>query len=231
MESSRLSRKLPDLKNSIGLAVCAHNLRQIGIAFHLYLLDHETQFPPLSPTAKNKATVQGKEVPVTEFYQDLLKPYLGLPAGEPINGCNGDSCREIPADSVFQCPATAPCKMGTLCHYGYHDMWPGSFASGTVKFSTIKPEFQLLVADVCYFGSPDGSGISRLYSIDCLCPRHNGYVNVLYADGHVNAEDINWLWESRGDGIPWNSHKPYSRARQIGPWPYQLPSAERLIAA
>jgi prepilin-type processing-associated H-X9-DG protein len=223
LDSSRLYREMPHLQQLMDLAVCAHNLRQMGIAFHLYLLDHQMCFPPLS--SEGKTTIQGKEVAATTFYQDLLKPYFGLPPGEWVEW--NSICREIPADSVFQCPAApAPWKFGNTCQYGYHDIWPNSMSSGKMKFSAIKPEQQLLVADVCYFGSPNGVGISRLYSFDTLCPRHGGYVNVLYADGHVNAEDMDWLWKADGNGIPWNSNKPHAKRNITGSWPYKPPATD-----
>jgi len=222
LDSSRLHREMPHLKPCMDLAVCAHNLRQMGIAFHLYLLDHQMCFPPLQ--SEGKTTFEGKEVAVTTCYPDMLKPYFDLPRG---NVMVNDHCWEIPADSVFQCPAApAPWKLSGSCQYGYHDIWPNSMSSGKMKFSAIKPEHQLLVADVCYFGSPNGMGISRLYSLDTLCPRHGGYVNVLYADGHVNAEDMNWLWTADGNGIPWNSNKPHAVRTATGSWPYKPPATD-----
>ena len=32
LEAGRLADKLPDLQNSLGLAVCAHQMRQIGMS-------------------------------------------------------------------------------------------------------------------------------------------------------------------------------------------------------
>jgi len=223
LEAGRLGNKLPDLRNFLGLAVCAHNLRQIGLAFHLYLLDHEATFPPWF--SKSQVRFEGKQVVLTEYYQDMLKPYLGLPAGNLISSYG--VYRSIPEDSVLQCPACPPCKVGSLCHYGYDGVGPAGLGAGTVKFSAIKPESQLLAADAGYFGARDGRGSAGLTSFERLCPRHGGYVNVLYADGHVNAEDINWLWESTPTGIPWNSNKPYVQRTDGKPWPFPWPLTDK----
>jgi len=221
LESALLSKNYPDLKNTIALAICAHNMSQIGIAFHLYLLDNDTKFPPLS--VKRKVPFKGKEVELQEMYLDLLKPYFGLPDGEVIEFYG--IYREIPEDSPFQCPSSIPCKIGSLCHYGYNAMYPfahskgteANLASGEVKFSMIKPESHLVITDTCYFGAQDGRGITRLYSLGTLRPAHQGRVNVLYADGHVNAEDINWLRESDPSGSPWNSNVAYKRRNDVKP--------------
>ena len=223
LEVGRVDDKLPDLRNSIGLAACAHNLRQIGIAFHLYLLEHEATFPPLF--TKSQVRFEGKQAVLTEHYQDLLMPQFGLPAGNLVSSYG--VYRGIPEDSVWQCPVSLPSKVGSLCHYGYDGLGPAGLGRGTVKFSAIKPESQLLAADACYCGARDGRGSSALTGFERLCPRHGGYVNVLYADGHVNAEDINWLWEAAPNGSPWNSNKPYAQRADGKPWPFPLPFTDK----
>jgi prepilin-type processing-associated H-X9-DG protein len=223
LEAGRLADKLPDLQNSLGLAVCAHRMRQIGMALHLYLLDHQGKFPPSS--VKHEVKFKGKPAVVTEFYQDMLKPYLGLPAGDLIDVYG--VCHTIPEDSILQCPVYPPCKVGSLCHYGYGGATAVADSEKTLKFSAIKPAVQLLLADTGSLGDIHGRGLSALRSQGQLCPRHGGYVNVLYADGHVCAADIHWLWDSMPTGAPWDSRRPRVPRTDGKPWPLPIPRAEK----
>lgn len=231
IESERLSKEFPDLKNNIGKAICAHNLKQLGIAFHLYILENGI-FPPLRETKQGK--LKGKDVDVDELWVDKLKPYLGIDEGTVLK--HYGVYRTMPEKSPFQCPAALkPMTITSQVQYAYNCMYPFAYVkkvesnlgSGTVKYSMIKPEKHLLLCDAWYFGSKDGRGIARLYTQGVINPRHKGYVNVLYADGHVVAENINWLWESDGDGTPWDSNKPYRKSVKIPVWNQEILEIEQ----
>ncbi len=198
-------------------------MRQIGMALHLYLLDHQGTFPPLFVT--RDVTFEGKPAVVTEFYQDMLKPYLGLPVGDLANVYG--VFHAIPEDSILQCPVYPPCKEGSLCHYGYGGVTDVAGGEKALKFSAIQPGVQLVLADTCYCGAHDGRGSSTLTGFERLSPRHDGYVNVLYADGHVCSMHINWLWESMFSGAPWDSRRPRAPRTDGKPWPFPIPRAEK----
>ncbi len=185
----------------LGQAACAHQLRQIGIAFHLYLLDHNALFPPVLVT---RGTPQEQE----KDWVVLLMPYLGFePEIVPTGSWSGNPDRLVVNPSLFLCPGRTSHPWVTFRtrggEYGYNTyLEPRGTEKTPVGYADIIPNSQVLVAET--------SGNNRFNTPAAFVTPHRGRGNVLYADGTVRMQNRDWAvnhgWYVRpGPDNPWNT--------------------------
>jgi prepilin-type processing-associated H-X9-DG protein len=190
-----------DLANVLGQAACAHQLRQIGIAFHLYLLDHDAVFPPCRMTP---GTPEQEE----EDWVVGLMPYLGFEREIlPTKSWSGKPDLLAVNPPLFLCPGRTSHPWGTFRtrggEYGYNTYLEPSGAGKTpVKYADITPDRQVLIAET--------EGSNRFNSPAAFFTPHRGHGNVLYADGTVRTHDADWAqqhgWYARpGPDNPWKT--------------------------
>lgn len=177
-------------------AKCANNLRQIGAAMFLYSNDHENDFPA-SGTADPWNTTDS--LTKQQSWMQQLGPYLGNPTDPATNTTT--------TESVFTCPSSSLIKTadkyysyfnGAHAAYAYANQAGGEGASfAAVKRLLIThPLEQILSGDVTDWsdtlGKTDADKVDyTLDPIDLQSTFHNGGINLLFCDGHVETEKWN----------------------------------------
>ena len=211
-------------------AVCMNNLRQLGIAFTLYVEDYDGYFPPLLYGSSTWSDWKMS-------WMQLIAPYIGMDLGKGQYGWE-----QIPLNSIFRCPSIQKKDPSGICAaYGYNAnaLWItpysnfGHTRNVRPKLPMIKkPDKQLVLVDTWYHPSTLSYRKMANFYVeyqDYVCYRHMRRANVLYLDGHVAAEDQTWLWMGHPIGYPWNYFMenrdwfPYGNQswdRVYGYWPY-----------
>lgn len=218
---------LPALARARGMArqaTCANNLKQLGLAWHMYINDNDGWLPLVrsgvwdgTPTGQSYAWVT------------MLKPYVNdLP---PNYGAHLFDLVKV--GGVFWDPSlNNNVKVGkggiysyaVYSSYGmYHYAVGGEDAGGVYKgyrkeSQIVSPATQLILMD-SYSPSQPNQGYFLLWSprngnnrtVDF---RHSGKANVLFADGHVEAMDKATLWDPYVVGGP-------LYPQTTGPWRIQ----------
>jgi len=206
---------LPALNNARRTAMtikCANNLKQIGVAQFSYLNDYNDIYPP--------ACFPGI------WWMELYSSYLGM---EKV---------VYRSTGVFACPSqkTWEGSAGRVS-YGYNaylfggkdyalvnDTGNGLFYGQArtppppIKASKIaEPSRQLTHLDTWTGSSSTATRSSGYPSFDDLgymCMRHNKSCNVLYADGHANAEGFGFMLYAHP------AYYPVNATCQNKPWLY-----------
>ncbi len=179
-------------------AQCTNNLRQIGIAWYLYLDDHDEHFPKYSgfvtspPGECNSLDFGGKRGTVRKMLAKyrVLNPYIGVDVSKPW-----DEVEEDPGLDVFFCPSnknernsrgpngTSYATNIWILGYGsIGDRKPRPLSSITVPYSKI-----YLVMDNGFFHG-GGATMEELN------------YNFVFLDGHVKMYKY-------GD-VDWNNNDP-----------------------
>lgn len=206
---------LPALNNARRSAMtikCANNLKQIGLAQFGYLSDFNDIYPPAMFTGI--------------FWMDLYGPYLGM------------TVVTYSSNGVFACPSQKTWEgIAGRVSYGYNaqlfggknyslvaDTGDGTFWGQArtppppIKANKIsEPSKQLTHLDTWTGPSSDAFRSSGYPAYDdgiYRCMRHNKHANVLYADGHANAESFSFLLYAHPANYPVNA------TCQNKPWAY-----------
>lgn len=181
-------------------AKCAGNLRQIGAATFLYSQDHDNYFP-VSSGASMQWGVQNSTTGQLSWMEQL-GPYLGNPAN-PMNGGTPTvfTCPSSSYDTQFPADKYFSYFNGAHAQYAYVTGTNGNGAATTGEGMAVRktliahPTQQILSGDITNW--PNGSGATdpdkcdfTTNPISTLSTFHNGIINLLFCDGHV--EPVKW---------------------------------------
>jgi prepilin-type processing-associated H-X9-DG protein/prepilin-type N-terminal cleavage/methylation domain-containing protein len=183
-------------------AVCAHSLRQLDVATHLYLQDHDNRFFPYyedKPEGRRwffgmepKSSLGGQEGTRTvDVTQSFLYPYIHQVGGIEI-------CRSFPYGSDYWKPKFKGASFG----YGYNILLASDTSVVPAKLNQPKtlpqidrPSAVILFGDcaqVNTFQAPASQSNPKLeefYMINdtdrTIHFRHGNSANILFLDGHV----------------------------------------------
>lgn len=156
-------------RESARRAMCANNLRQIGLAIYLYADDHDGYFPP--PLSLDEST----------YWFGALLPYLD-------NDMDVLKCPSLQVKDPLGCDFSMNGILTSTLN------WPHDFNSKNVYFrieNIRNPSEKVIVIDIpvdigfSHFwlaGSGTGAGDNWLFYMPT---RHNGGCNALFVDGSV----------------------------------------------
>jgi prepilin-type processing-associated H-X9-DG protein/prepilin-type N-terminal cleavage/methylation domain-containing protein len=169
---------------------CSDNLRQIGAAMGAFAGEHEDCFPESGGTipwgATDSPPPNGSD---QASWMQQLAPYLGNPT-DPATGVNG---------SVFTCPSSSLVAWGDK----YYSYFNGAHAAsaqqklfGAVCRTLISnPAEHILSGDFTDWTNAAQMDADKDDYVHCPidqpAPFHNGTINLLFADGHVENEKWN----------------------------------------
>ena len=145
-------------------STCQSNLKQIGLAFEMYVSDYDERYPMCAM----------QRSPYAYYAYQTLEPYL---KNDQIWFCPSDERRVAPNRRLI----------------GLAPPLPGSTTDSTFlrKAQIEYPAQKILAGDArrasWYIYNHNTTNLSESYG---LYPWHNDQANVLYADGHVKSE--NW---------------------------------------
>lgn len=183
---------------------CVSNLRQIGVALHLYIAEHNGKFPPnrANPYYKNEQNPSGVH------WQDYLKDYLSIDL--PSSDRNRTSKRV----GAFWCPADRA-RINTLSHqsYGYNHKIGGSepLEQQNIRAQTNPAQRIYLIDASCRTLSTtrissnswpfNGGPLSHPDADTWVDFRHANRANALFLDGHVTSFFVHDLHGRHPDSI------------------------------
>ena len=170
-------------------AVCINNLRQLTLAFMMYVQDNDGYFPP---TTIYYGAYEGEKSWDYECINYSTDPWTG-------NGYIGPYLSKN--INIYGCPTAKTLHSWDrpITGYAYNTSYLGGGWKPIAKDARIKnPSGTVLVADSAYYYDGQMWGNNGLRSPDdpshtmggcdfCLHFRHNGFANVAYCDGHVEA--------------------------------------------
>ncbi|KPJ52341.1 MAG: hypothetical protein AMS16_06470 [Planctomycetes bacterium DG_58] len=175
-------------KDVSNLTRCANNLRQIGVAFAVYLEESMYLYPPARVT--NSKRYGDKD------WVDLIRPRMGIGTlDDGIKLVDEYQGKNWSKYQQFDCPAnTQSVSGGGRFDYGYNLNCEGRNAN-TVRSDMI------VVHCANHFAPKDATyGVSGR---SCNPGVHGGLDNYLFADGHV--ENSSAFYKKAADKPPWLS--------------------------
>ncbi|NUN92828.1 MAG: prepilin-type N-terminal cleavage/methylation domain-containing protein [Verrucomicrobiae bacterium] len=197
---------MPSLKrarDSANAMKCANNLRQIFSAAALYANDYEDHLPP---NTQNATDPQG--VPY-DLWCDLLRPYLKETG---INAIVFSSVLVCPSDrfgsniaSAWNEPTLGMYKPSKTygCSYGQNYYLSGVGAK-PYRFADIRnPAAVCLYCDNETQWQVSASIMSQSERPTWLGARHNGWINMVYVDGHAGRMMLAEILAAGDNGSAW----------------------------
>ena len=177
-------------QKALGIA-CINNMKQIGLAFQMYLNDNKGIWsqPDAGSSSRN------------QFH--LLGGYMGL---NPVSNAS----RWVAETKALQCPAKDPFDVGRFPLYSSHSMlafvynfnqWSG-YTNGSAPFVNLwrckRPSSLVFIVEMpgyfTYWANGGTLGSSNHKPVELL-RQHSKRSNMLFADGRVTAEPyIKKLW-------------------------------------
>ena len=212
---------------------CANNLKQIGSAFDMYLVDYGGCYPP---SLWGSATWSDWKL----SWMAMTSQYVGLDGGAGQNGWEA-----YPRESVFCCPNAkgyGKTVAGVYISYGYNSPALGSSnyssytnygydhpAYPTRAHRLTQPSMQLSHVETVSVETWNSTRISGYFIASeqaYIGYKHRRMANTLYCDGHVVPEPTSLLWIGHPVRYPLNQclkDLDWSPYPSRGPWPYGYP--------
>jgi prepilin-type processing-associated H-X9-DG protein/prepilin-type N-terminal cleavage/methylation domain-containing protein len=177
--ASLLFAVLPKQMENARAAQCQANLKQIGATVFLYAAENQGTLPI--------NTDKG-------LWVSQLWPYA-LPDTKPPVTVPSDSIPPEYLGTIFACPQAARDTPPRIRDYAFNQrIGDGDSKTADRMASLSRPSQHALVAD-----AKNGSWLSA----SIFAPRHNGMVNVLFADGHVERIELTQEITKNYNGIFW----------------------------
>jgi prepilin-type N-terminal cleavage/methylation domain-containing protein/prepilin-type processing-associated H-X9-DG protein len=191
---------------------CVSNLRQWAAAMILYCNDNDGYLPRRGQGVQPVSQINHP----TDWF-NALPPYLGTASFQVlVSGSNGVRPPQPGDKSIFVCPAAAAGSAGQyfLCYGMNMNLSTWNQAAATKLIQVPNPELLAFMAD-----SPGGYASTVPSALPYgVVPRHNGYANVSFLDGHVQAFAGSYLgcgvgeieqpdvrWQPDIPGITWTA--------------------------
>jgi len=186
-------------------AKCKSNLHQIGIALNLYTLDYRKY--PLYQTG-------GLPVSAPIYFDAMLLPMAGNSRGVFL----------CPADPTNSNWASQPSNWMPNPDYGYNFAGTGRYRLDVLGLGldgqrrgplpeneVAVPSDMVAVCDATNWTEGDAESLSHTNLLATMVPRHNGGVNAVFCDAHVEfGKWINWLRKTETARQRWNNdHQPH----------------------
>jgi len=158
--------------------VCISNLKQIGLALHMFSQDYEEDFPAEDVTGdQGDEDLDGDDASVKPNYNILL-------------GKTGDLTRYIQGAGIFVCPSSADTNGETILYADRADC-SYTYAPGLNEQSADESMLACDLEDL------DGSEVPDTPTLTTADNHGTDGVNCLYIDGHVS-----WVAaDSSGSGV------------------------------
>ncbi|HNQ36226.1 MAG TPA: prepilin-type N-terminal cleavage/methylation domain-containing protein [bacterium] len=168
-------------RNRAKMAACVNNLKQIGLASRMYMNDNDGTIPALysdgptfyGATGSNFGNIVGIGSIYYGHWMGQLAPYLK---------CDLTSHITISRNRIFSCPSRSGKKFYYSCNIG------GIGGTG-VRITQIRKDITRLIhiTELYHVYNHAITGSDKYCDYD----RHDGQINALMLDGHVENGDIN----------------------------------------
>jgi len=188
-------------------AVCMNNMKQLILAWHMYLDDYKEILPPVNDAVyRFSGKLYGSESgPCNYWWPFMMRDHLNMPELQPGYWAT------IPVryqKGILRCPSnrTAGGRLVNQLetHYGIPNEIVGGRNYGDVmpymKFSEIRyPSDQIVFVDAEGLNSGYGGNAApwnNMYGYNGIALRHNGgrFSNVAFADGRVETRSFESLY-------------------------------------
>ena len=201
---------LRHIRESADQAVCVSNLRQWGLALNLYANDNDFFTP-----RRGQGIQPVEQVDRMDDWFNALPPYLSLPSySEQVR--TGNPAR--PGDkSVFVCPSAA--DSGKYRHFICYGM--NMYLSYTRRPLPHRLVDLPQLSQLAFMADAPGGWASTVPSSESYSvqPRHQGFANVVFADGHVQTFPGDYLGCGKGEptrsDVRWNTLVPSDDFRDL----------------
>ncbi len=183
----------PSISRSLHLAKCSKNLRELAVGFHLYLQDHNGNFPDVRPDNASTDASPG------------FRNYLQIPS----SGSDRDTVYTCPAIQATENRSSRPYHL----NIGVNSRLSiDRFSHSIVNVRRIRhPEQTLLFTETPVNGTqgPALKGGKNFYTHwaylekERLLYPHQRKQNVIFLDGHIEQLSIDALGTAR-NSYPWS---------------------------
>jgi prepilin-type N-terminal cleavage/methylation domain-containing protein/prepilin-type processing-associated H-X9-DG protein len=171
-------------------AQCANELRQIGLAIHMYIDDHNGKFPMAQQTG--------------EYWYDYIMPYL---EDENVFRCPSYKYARTPSEPDFYIYSSYGYNFFGLCYF----MNSSLSLTGGIDINHIKNSSRcIMVADSSKtYATPGQTSYFAIYKAKYdprgkPGDRHSGGANVVFVDGHIGCYGQDFLCNQ---GEEWWNYK------------------------
>ncbi|MGE9292600.1 MAG: prepilin-type N-terminal cleavage/methylation domain-containing protein [Puniceicoccales bacterium] len=189
------------IREKANASKCTSNLRQIGVLFHSYALDNDGYLP----YTVSRETMRSWDYALLLY---AVSEEEALAVG---------NAQELPHEA-FSCPSASKIARGTMSasSYAANLNLLGLFTSamdsepGNVRLGNVEHPSQTYLAADCderefaHYSRPNFE--QQRYRDVSAIQRHNGAINMLFADGSVQPltlDDIPWGNTSSRNKAPW----------------------------
>lgn len=199
-------------REEVRRAVCVNNLRQIGVAFQMYLEEHNDTFPP--KLVYNPDTRKFENVKIWNSFGGKATDTIDWPAAKrPINPYVGVDVSKTPAEvekdpslEIFHCPSDITMVSNYVEplyeYYGNSYLYNSDGLAGVV-LKDITTSFSRLVLALDNCQHVVGPGSYDRYSSHTKNTSPTKY-NILFLDGHVKMH----RWEDVEESYQWRPDAP-----------------------
>jgi prepilin-type N-terminal cleavage/methylation domain-containing protein/prepilin-type processing-associated H-X9-DG protein len=164
---------------------CRNNLKQWGLATHLYVTEHE-DYLPTDGSASGSSTTAG-------WYVDLPKE-LGLPTYAEMSWRTNATIE--PGNTVWICPSNTRRSNGTnLFHYCLNEHVNGLGTGNQVKLTSLRQP----TATVWLFDNGGLAPVAQMNNVHTNL--HGGGAQFVFLDGHVQHFKLCTYRDSAGNAI------------------------------